>query len=71
MKILLINNAGDGSASWMDVEGGTTIGKLFESQVDGDPDNYLIKVNQKETKMSYVLKEKDRVTFTPSNIEGA
>lgn len=71
-KIMYINNDGGGFASNRDVEEGTTISKLFAKDFpDSDSSNYLIRVNRQPTTGDYVLQEGDRVTVTPTKVEGA
>lgn len=72
MKILLVNNDGSGFADYTEVSPGTTAGELFRSQMGGQSsDNFLIRVNRERVSSSYQLCEGDRVTITPTKIEGA
>ena len=71
MKITYINNDGAGYADHLDVAEGTTVSKLFDHQIDGKPTDYLIRVNRQPVTADYVLHEGDRVSFTPTKIEGA
>jgi sulfur carrier protein ThiS len=72
MKILYINNDGGGFADHIDVPEGTTVRALFQQRVGSDkPENYLIRVNRQPASADQVLQEGDRVTFTPTKIEGA
>ena len=72
MKVLVINNDGGGFADYMDVPEGTTVQKLFESQIGSTkPGDYLIRVNRQPCPADQVLNEGDRVSFTPTKIEGA
>ena len=72
MRILVINNDGGGFADYIDVESGTTVERLFAKQVNsGKPRDYLIRVNRQPTAHDQVLQEGDRVSFTPTKIEGA
>ena len=71
MKILVINNDGGGFAGHVDVAGGTTVQQLFEAQVKSKPENYLIRVNRQPVPPEQLLQEGDRVSFTPTKIEGA
>ena len=51
---------------------GTTVQELFERQMrQAKPENYLIRVNRQSASRDQVLVEGDRVTFTPTKIEGA
>ena len=72
MRVLVINNAGAGFADFIEVESGTTVLQLFERTVkSGNPENYLIRVNRLPVPQDQVLQEGDRVSFTPTKIEGA
>ena len=72
MKILLINNDGGGFADYLEVPEGTTVRKLFEQQIRShDAEDYLIRVNRQPVPADQVLQEGDRVSFTPTKIEGA
>ncbi len=72
MKILVINNDGGGFADYLEVEEATTVQQLFAKQVDSaKPENYLIRVNRQPVAEGQVLQEGDRVSFTPTKIEGA
>ncbi len=72
MKILCINNHGGGFADYLEVSEGTTVQKFFEQQLpDGNPHDYLIRVNRQPAASDQVLQEGDRISFTPVKIEGA
>ena len=72
MRILVINNDGGGFADYIEVADDTTVQQLFEQQVESpSPDNYLIRVNRQPVAADQVLHEGDRVSFTPTKIEGA
>ena len=72
MRILYINNMGGGFAYYINVEEGTTIQKLFTQQMSSDnAEDYLIRVNRQPVPRDYVLQENDRVTITPTKVEGA
>ena len=72
MKVLLINNDGGGFADYVEVPAGTTVRQLFEQQVGGTrPQDYLIRVNRQPCPSDQVLQEQDRVSITPTKIEGA
>ena len=50
----------------------TTVEAFFERQMPGrEPQDYLIRVNRQPAPRDYCLKEGDRVTVTPTKIEGA
>jgi len=71
MKILLIDSTGAGFASPLDVEPGTTVGALFLERVGGDPKDYLIRVNRQAATINQTLQESDRVSISPTKIQGA
>ena len=72
MKILYINNDGGGYADYVNVADGTTVDKFFNQQLPGRPaEDYLIRVNRQPVTRDYVLQEGDRVTATPTKVEGA
>ena len=72
MKVLVIDNNGGGFADYLDVDDGTTVKQLFEKQVpSAKPDSYLIRVNRQPVTPDQLLCEGDRVSITPTKIEGA
>ena len=72
MKILVINNDGGGFADYVDVADGTTVAQLFERQIGSmKPSHYLIRVNRQPCPADQVLREGDRISITPTKIEGA
>ncbi|MGB7160279.1 MAG: hypothetical protein WBD40_19585 [Tepidisphaeraceae bacterium] len=72
MRILFINNDGGGFASHIDLADGTTVAQLFDKQIPGrDPEDYLIRVDRQPAAADQVLVEGQRVSFTPTKIEGA
>ena len=72
MKILFINNDGSGFADHIDINEGRTVGELFAERVTNpDPSAYLIRVNRQPCAKEQVLQEGDRVSITPTKIEGA
>jgi hypothetical protein len=72
MRILVINNDGGGFADYVDVEPGLSVAELFRRQTPGGrPSDYLIRVNRQPTPPGQVLQEGDRVSMTPTKIEGA
>ena len=72
MQILFINNDGAGFADQIEIAQETSINQLFTERVPhGKPQDYLIRVNRQPTTADYVLQEGDRVSMTPTKIEGA
>ena len=72
MQILLINNDGGGYADYVEVPDGTTVAQLFERQIGSSkPSDYLIRVNRQPCPADQVLQDGDRISITPTKIEGA
>lgn len=72
MKVLFINSDGAGFARHVEITAGTTVAQLFEQQAPGkDPNHFLIRVNRQPCPQDQVLQEGDRISFTPTKIEGA
>ena len=72
MRLLYINNDGGGYADYVDVTQGITVEQFFQKHMPGrNPGDYLIRVNRQPVPRDYVLQENDRVTLTPTKIEGA
>ena len=72
MRVLFINNDGGGFADYIDVKPETTVAQLFEQRSShGNASDYLIRVNRQACSSDQVLQENDRVSFTPTKIEGA
>jgi len=72
MKILFINNEGGGFADYVNLDQGNTVEKFFSEKMShGKAEDYLIRVNRQPVPRDYVLQEGDRVTITPTKIEGA
>jgi sulfur carrier protein ThiS len=72
MQIFFINNFGGGFADHIEVEPDTTITQLFEQRMPGcKPHDYLIRVNRQPVPPDQVLQPGDRVSITPTKIEGA
>jgi hypothetical protein len=72
MKCLYINNDGAGFADHIDVAEGTNVAKLFAQRLpDRNASDYLVRVNRQPAAADQVLQEGDRVSFTPTKVEGA
>ena len=72
MRILFVNNLGGGFEDFINVEEGTSIEKLFKQKMSNEnTEDYLIRVNRQPVPKDYCLKENDRVTITPTKIDGA
>ena len=71
-RILFVNNDGGGFADYLDVEDGTTVESFFQEQLpDRKAGDFLIRVNRQPIARDYVLADGDRITMTPTKIEGA
>ena len=72
MKILFINNDGGGYADYVNVDENTTVEKFFKQKLPNEKaEDYLIRVNRQPVTRDYVLKDGDRITITPTKIDGA
>lgn len=72
MRILFINNHGGGFADHIEVAEATTVTELFEERLPGcRAEDFLIRVNRQPASADQVLQEGDRVSMTPTKIEGA
>jgi hypothetical protein len=72
VKVLFVNNLGGGYADYVEVAEGTTVDKFFSQKMGAcDPGDYLIRVNRLPVARDQVLKDGDRVTCTPTKLEGA
>ena len=80
MHVMFINNEGEGFAKKVEIEEGTSIGDFVtgfladqNEKDDGDrgPNDYKIKVNRENVAADQVLTDGDRITMTPTKIEGA
>ena len=72
MKVLYINNDGGGFADHIEIEPGTTVEKLVRERLpERSASDYLIRVNRQPVVRDQVLQEGDRISITPTKIEGA
>ena len=72
MRLLYINNDGSGFADYVTISEGTTVEKFFNEKMPGqEPTDYLIRVNRQPVTRDYVLQENDRISITPTKVEGA
>jgi sulfur carrier protein ThiS len=72
MRVLLVNTQGSGFADYVQVPDGTTVRDLFQREIRfGKPEDYLIRVNRQPVPSDQSLQEGDRISFTPTKIEGA
>ena len=71
-RILFVNNLGGGFADYLDVPEGTGIQELFDQKLPHErADDFLIRVNRQPVPKDHVLQDGDRVTMTPTKIQGA
>lgn len=72
MRVLVINNDGGGFADYLDVRQDITVAELFQQVTKSSrAEDYLIRVNRQPCAADQVLREGDRISFTPTKIEGA
>lgn len=73
IKVTFINNDGAGFADDVEIEPGTTAVQLFSDQLgqDADAGEYLIRVNREACASDKVLNDGDKMTVTPTKIDGA
>ena len=72
MKVMFLNNDGAGFADFVEVAEGTSVQAFFNEQLpDRKTEDYLIRVNRQPTTADHALQEGDRVSITPTKIEGA
>lgn len=72
MKLFFINNDGGGFADTIEADDGITVGRLFAQRMSGrKPADFLIRVNRQPATSDQVLQPGDRISFTPTKIEGA
>ena len=72
MTVLFLNNEGAGFAQHVEVAVGTTVGAFFGQQLpDRKTSDFLIRVNRLPVPADQMLAEGDRVTMTPTKIDGA
>ena len=72
MKVLYINADGAGFADYVEVSEQTTVAALFAERLSGArPQDFLIRVNRLPAASDQQLHENDRISFTPTKIQGA
>ena len=72
MRIMYINNDGGGFADHISISEGITVEQFFKDKMQGcQSSDYLIRVNRQPVPRDYILQENDRITITPTKIEGA
>ena len=72
MRILYVNNDGGGFADYVNVTDNLTVEQFFLQQMPSrKAEDFLIRVNRQPAARDQVLQEGDRITMTPTKIEGA
>jgi len=72
MRVLFINNSGGGFADYIEIDSGTTVNKLFAQKMPGSKaEDFLIRVNRLPVSAEQVLQDGDRISMTPTKIQGA
>ncbi|CAN5530903.1 hypothetical protein BH11PLA2_BH11PLA2_46420 [soil metagenome] len=72
MKVLFINNDGGGFADHIEIDDGASVSTLFAEKMAGrKAGDFLIRVNRQPAAADQVLQAGDRVSITPTKIEGA
>ena len=72
MRVLYINNEGGGFADYIDIAENTNVEQFFKIKMSGqEVHDYMIRVNRLPVAKDYVLQDGDRITITPTKIEGA
>ncbi|AQT68724.1 hypothetical protein STSP2_01896 [Anaerohalosphaera lusitana] len=72
MRILYVNNSGGGFADYIDISENTTVEQFFNKKMPADsPEDYLIRVNRQPVPRDYILQPNDRITITPTKVQGA
>lgn len=72
IKIMYINNDGGGFADILTIAANLSVADFFAERVPhGQPADYLIRVNRQPVTSTTILQDGDRVSITPTKIEGA
>jgi len=72
MKLLYINNDGSGFADHIEVDENTTVAAFFtEKMPERKPGDCLIRVNRQPVAPDQSLQPGDRISITPTKLEGA
>ena len=72
MRIMFLDNGGGGFADFVEVAEGTTIEQFLADRLpDQRAEDLLIRLNRGPTTRDYVLQPNDRVSATPTKIQGA
>lgn len=72
MRVFFINSDGGGFADTIEIPDAQTVQQFFQERMPhGKPQDYLIRVNRLPTSADQVLQEHDRISITPTKIQGA
>ena len=72
MQIMYINNDGGGFADTIEVADGTSVAALFADRMPGRKAvDFLVRVNRLPATADQQLREGDRVSMTPTKVQGA
>jgi len=73
VRVTFLNNDGGGFAKELELEEGTTVGTVFAREMgeSSKAEHYLIRVNRQPMTADTVLVDGDRLSCTPTKIEGA
>jgi hypothetical protein len=73
VKVTFLNNDGGGYAKVLELDEGTTVQQVFVKEMgeSAKPENYLIRVNRQPVASDATLADGDRLSCTPTKIDGA
>lgn len=75
IKVTLVTNDGAGLPSETSISEGTTLEKFLEVFFDGNPEDFTVRVRANgatvESHSDYMLQDGDRISVSPTKIEGA
>ena len=71
MRVFFTSNADGGFSDWVDVTDGSDVTAFLSARCpDCDRDNCMIRINGAKVGGDTVLQNNDRLTITPTKIEG-
>lgn len=70
-KILFINHEGGGLAREVSITENMTVQDFLDTRIDGDLNEYSVKLNREIVAGSQVLKDGDKLTVLPNKAGGA
>lgn len=72
MKVFYINNDGAGFADTIEIPESQTVQQFFQERLpERRPQDYLIRVNRMPVSADQVLQANDRISISPTKIQGA